>query len=222
MRRFMAGYVRVVERLNYVVGRGAMYLIFVMIAVLLWSSFTKVAPFMRPSLWTLEVAQFLMVAYFILGGPYSIQLGTNVRMDLVYGALSPRKKAALDVVTVFWLITFLIFLLYGGLNSLAYSLGHFSGQAVQFLSGLVATFLTGGPDAAAAELGVMERSRSVWRPVLWPIKLVMVLGIVLMLLQAVAELFKDIDHALTGRPPSGPHEPPAPDPRAPAPGEATR
>lgn len=219
MRKFMAGYVRVVERLNYGVGRFAMYLLFAMIAVLLWSTFTKVAPFMRPSLWTLEVAQFLMVAYFILGGAYSIQLGTNVRMDLVYGALSPRRRAVTDCVTIFFLIGFLGFLLYGGLNSLAYALGHFSGEAVGFLTGLVAAFVTGGPDAAAAELGVLEKSRSVWQPVLWPIKLVMVIGVVLMLLQAIAELFKDIDHAVTGEAPASPRR--ARDPKAPAPGEAT-
>ena len=219
MRKFMAGYVRVVERLNYGVGRFAMYLLFVMIAVLLWSTFTKVAPFMRPSLWTLEVAQFLMVAYFLLGGAYSIQLGTNVRMDLVYGAFSPRGKAITDSVTVFFLIGFLCFLFYGGLNSLAYALGHFSGEAVGFLTGLVAALVTGGPDAMSAELGVLERSRSVWQPVLWPIKLMMVIGVLLMLLQAIAELFKDLDHALTGRGPSGDGR--AQDPRAPPPGEAT-
>jgi TRAP-type mannitol/chloroaromatic compound transport system permease small subunit len=219
MRKFMAGYVRIVERLNYGVGRFAMYLLFVMIGVLLWSTFTKVAPFMRPSLWTLEVAQFLMVAYFILGGAYSIQLGTNVRMDLLYGSFSPRGKALTDSLTVFFLIGFLGFLLYGGLNSLAYALGHFSGEAVTFLSGLVVAFVTGGPVAATSELGVLERSRSVWQPVLWPIKLIMVFGVVLMLLQAVAELFKDLDQALTGQGPRGDAR--AQDPRAPAPGEAT-
>ena len=168
MTAFMAAYVRHIERLNYRVGRFAMYLIFVMIAVLLWSSFTKTAPFMRPSLWTLEMAQFLMVAYFVLGGPYSIQLDSNVRMDLAYGALSLRAKALTDTFTVFFLIVYLGFLLYGGINSLTYSV----------------------------EFG--DRSPSAWRPYMWPIKAVTVLGIVLMLLQAVAELFKDIGRYRTG------------------------
>ena len=168
MTAFMAAYVREIERLNYRVGRFAMYLIFVMIAVLLWSSFTKTAPFMRPSLWTLEMAQFLMVAYFVLGGPYSIQLNSNVRMDLAYGALSLRAKALTDTFTVFFLIVYLGFLLYGGINSLTYSI----------------------------EFG--DRSPSAWRPYMWPIKAVTVLGIVLMLLQAVAELFKDIGRYRTG------------------------
>ena len=189
----MAWYVRIVERFNYRIGRFAMYLIFVMMAVLLWSSFTKTAPNMRPSLWTLETAQFLMVAFYMLGGPYSIQLGANVRMDLLYGALRPRTRSLIDCFTVFFMIGFLIFLLVGGINSFAYSLGHFRQEPVSFFGDLIWTFVTSGPEAAGAELGVLERSRSVWRPPLWPVKLIMLIGITLMLLQSFAELFKDIE-----------------------------
>jgi len=38
----------------------------------------------------------------------------------------------------------------------------------------------------------MERSPTAWRPYLWPIKTVMIVGIFLMLLQATSELLKDI------------------------------
>ncbi len=85
-------YVWWVEAVNHRVGRITMYLIFVMIGILMWSSISKV--FFLPALWTLETAQFTMVAYYILGGAYSIQLGSNVRMDLVYGSWSPKTKAA--------------------------------------------------------------------------------------------------------------------------------
>jgi TRAP-type mannitol/chloroaromatic compound transport system permease small subunit len=198
VRGFIRRYVRAVEGFNRLVGRATMYLLLVMMAVLLWSSFTKAMPFMNPSLWTLEMAQFLLVAYYVLGGPYSVQLDANVRMDLVYGSWSLRRKAITDAVTVVFMIVYLAFLLTGGLNSLAYSLGHFDGQSLSFLWGLVGAFLTGGPDAAAAKLGVLERSRTVWRPVQWPIKLIFVTGIVLMLAQSLAELFKDIERWRTG------------------------
>jgi TRAP-type mannitol/chloroaromatic compound transport system permease small subunit len=193
----MGGYVRAVEAFNYRIGRIAMYLIFAMMAVLLWSSFTKTLPWMRPSLWTLETAQYLMVAYFMLGGAYSLQLGSNVRMDLAYGAFSLRRKAAIDVVTIFFLITYLCFLLVGGLNSFTYSLGNFSDPPLTFLGDLGSAFVTGGAEGAAEQLGHLERSRTVWRPVLWPVKLVMFVGILLMLLQSFAELFKDIERART-------------------------
>ena len=68
-------YVRIVDSVNRRIGRMMMYGIFVMVAILLWSSISKT--FFLPSLWTLEMAQFAMVAYYLLGGPYSIQLGSN-------------------------------------------------------------------------------------------------------------------------------------------------
>ena len=83
MPRWTIAYIRFVDGLNRRIGRVVMYGIFALVAVLLWSSISKT--FFDPSLWTLEVAQFLMVAYYIVGGPYSIQLGSNVRMDLFYG-----------------------------------------------------------------------------------------------------------------------------------------
>jgi TRAP-type mannitol/chloroaromatic compound transport system permease small subunit len=38
----------------------------------------------------------------------------------------------------------------------------------------------------------MERSPTAWRPYIWPIKSIMVLGLFLMLLQCISELFKDV------------------------------
>ncbi len=154
------GYVRVVDAVNHQIGRVVMYGIFVMVGILLWSSISKT--FFLPSLWTLEMAQFAMVTYYILGGPYSIQLGSNVRMDLFYGAWSPRRKAVFDAVTVFFLIFYLGVLLYGAVDSTSYSLQY------------------------------NERSPTAWRPLLWPIKILMCVGFSLMLMQAVSELIKDI------------------------------
>ena len=179
--RVAAAYVRTVDRINYRIGRIMMYGIFAMIAILLWSSISKT--FFDPSLWTLEIAQFAMVTYYIMGGPYSIQLGSNVRMDLFYGEWSPRRKAQVDAFTIVFLLFYLGVLLHGGLTSLAYSLGHFKGDTYSFFLAL----LTGGD-----EIGRLERSPTAWRPFIWPIKVIMCVGIFLMLLQAISELIKDI------------------------------
>src|SRR3546814_14220394 len=71
-------YVRWVEAVNRRVGRVAMYGIFVLIGILLWSSVSK--SFFLPSLRPLELAQFAVVAYYVLGGPYSLQLAAHVPM----------------------------------------------------------------------------------------------------------------------------------------------
>jgi len=186
----MHGYVRVVDGFNHRVGRVIMYGLFAMMAILLWSTLSKVA--FKPSLWTLEMAQFALVAYFMLGGPYAIQMGSNVRMDLFYGSWSLRRKAQVDAITVLFLIVYLGILLYGAIASTAYALGHFRGEPFAFFGAVLAGFFTGGPAGAAAEFGHMERSASAWRPYLWPVKIIMVVAIFLMLLQAVSEFLKDI------------------------------
>src|SRR3546814_1833237 len=101
-----------------------MLMVFAMMGVLLWSSFNKAFTgiLFGPSWWPLEVAQFLMVAYFLLGGAYSMQLGDHVRMDLLYGMWSDRNKAWMDVLTVGILIFYLVILLYGGISSTQYAL----------------------------------------------------------------------------------------------------
>lgn len=161
MPRWAITYVKVVDKVNYWIGRIMMYGIFVMVGILLWSSISK-AMFVVPAFWTLEVAQFALVAYYLLGGPYSLQLGSSVRMDLFYGSWTVRRKAWFDSFTILILILYLSVLLYGGIDSTMY----------------------------AVEYG--ERSPSLWRPYLWPVKSIMCLGIFLMLLQAISELIKDI------------------------------
>ena len=91
MLKIMTTFVRIVDRFNYLVGRVMMYGIFALMGVLMWSTISKQA-FIIPSFWTLEVAQYILVAYYLLGGAYSIQLGANVRMDLFYSTWSTRKK----------------------------------------------------------------------------------------------------------------------------------
>jgi TRAP-type mannitol/chloroaromatic compound transport system permease small subunit len=181
MTGFMYRYIRTVEALNYRVGRVMMYGIFVIMGILLISSVNKT--FFTPTLWTLELAQFAMVAYYVLGGPYSIQLGSNVRMDLLYGEWSNRKKAWVDLVTVLFLIFYLVVLIYGAISSTAYSLGYWGAEPFSFFGGLL---------IGTEEIGHMERSSSAWRPYLWPIKVVMIIGIFLMLLQCISELLKDV------------------------------
>ena len=159
-------FVRYVDAINNVVGKFAMYLIFAMVGILMYSSISKT--FFLPALWTLEMAQFTMVTYYLLGGGYSLQMGAHVRMDLVYGRWSERTRARIDSVTIMFLIFFLVILLYGGISSTLYAL----------------------------EYG--ETSRSIWSPKMAPVKIIMDIGILLTLLQAISSFFKSLATA-TGR-----------------------
>lgn len=160
MPQWVKSYVLWVDAINCRVGRFTMYLLFAIMAVMLWSSASKV--FLLPANWTLETAQFLFVAYYLLGAPYSIQLDSNVRMDLLYGRLSQRTQILWDVFTIFALMFYIGVMLYGAIESTAY----------------------------AIDIG--ERSPTAWRPLLWPIKLVTCVAFALILLQALAQFFRDV------------------------------
>ena len=163
----LATYVRVVEAWAYGIGRFAMLLLFALMAVLLYGVIGRAGS--APPIWTDEMSQFLVLGYFMLGGAYALQLGSAVRMDLLYTRWSDRTKAAVDAVTILTLLFYLGVLLWGGVESTQY----------------------------AIETG--ERRRGLWRPYMWPVKVMMVLGIVLMILQCTAFLIRDLARAL-GRP----------------------
>ncbi|MCP3666636.1 MAG: TRAP transporter small permease subunit [Gammaproteobacteria bacterium] len=154
-------YVRYVDMINRTVGRFVMYLIFVMMGILLFAAISR-SVFDTPYLWVIEMAQFTMAAYYLLGGGYSMQLDFHVRMDLVYERWSVKKRAFADSITAFCLIFYLIILFYGGLSSTEY--------AIQY----------------------NQKNYSSWGPPMAPIKIIMTTGIFLMLLQAIAIFFKDL------------------------------
>ena len=161
MFAYMKLYVRYVDALNRLVGRCVMYLVFAIMAILLFSSLSRTL-FDRPVLWGVEMAQFVTTAYYLLGGGFALLMHSHARMDLFYGRLGARGRAAMDAVTVICLLTFLAFLLYGGISSTVYS--------IEF----------------------NQHNNTAWGPAVAPVKCFMVLGIVLTLLQAVSEFFKDI------------------------------
>lgn len=141
-----------------------MYFIFVMMGILLFSSASRTF-FGISHIWIVEMAQFVMTAYYLLGGGYSMQLDSHVRMDLLYSRWSPRGQALADILTSGFLIFFLVVLLVGGISSTEYALTY--GQ----------------------------KNYSSWAPPLAPIKIIMTTGIALMLLQAIAVFFKDVAKA---------------------------
>ena len=114
-----------------------------------------------PLHWCMEMAQFTLAAYYTLGGAHSLQMGDHVRMDLVYEHLSDRGKARMDVITSVLLFFYLGCLLFGAISSTAYSWKY------------------------------NQKLMSVWSPPVAPIKIIMVFGISLFLLQVLSTLFKD-------------------------------
>jgi TRAP-type mannitol/chloroaromatic compound transport system permease small subunit len=108
------------------------------------------------------MSQFVLSAYYLLGGAYSMQLDGHVRMDLFYTRLSPQKRAVTDAFTILFVIFYLVVLFAGGVSATNYAVTY------------------------------QQQNYSSWAPLLWPVKTVMTIGIFLMLLQTIATFFKDV------------------------------
>ena len=164
MPKAVKKFVHAVDAINTVVGTFSMYLVFAMIGILLYEPIARNL-FDKSSIWAVEMAQFTMAAYYLLGGGFSMILKGHVRMDLLYGRWSDKKKATVDAFTCLFLIFYLVFLLYGAYSSIEYAVMY--GQ----------------------------KNRSAWAPYMAPIKIIMGTGVLLMLLQAIATFFKDLAKA---------------------------
>jgi len=168
MPKVLKAYVRYTEATSTAVGKFSQYLVFVMMGILLFESIARTI-FDRPHIWVVEVAQFTMAAYYLLGGGYSMILDGHVRMDLLYGRWSAKRQALADVLTGPFLIFYLVVLLIGAYSSIEYAVVY------------------------------KQVNYTPWAPPLSPIKIIMGIGMLLMLFQAIATFIQDIDKAMGGK-----------------------
>ncbi len=118
--------------------------------------------FNSPTVWANELAQMFFGAYAILSGGYILRTGGHVNVDILYSRLSQKNKAALDI------FTSLLFFLFCGM------------------------LLIYGGSLAWDSLSRFEHSQSAWNPPLYPAKLMIPLAALLLMLQGLAKLIRDV------------------------------
>lgn len=91
-----------IDKLNDAIGRTVCWLVVVMIAV---ASFNSIARYSGRFLGLqlssnalLELQWYLFSLLFLLGAAYTLRHDGHVRVDLLYGRLSPRGKAWIDLI----------------------------------------------------------------------------------------------------------------------------
>lgn len=124
--------------------------------------------FHLPTLWVSESMVFGCGLTYVLGAAWALQDNRHVKIDLIYGRLTLRQRAVIDSVTFFF------FALYLGLFFWAVS--KYAWQSV---------LLT-------------ETSSSAWDPPVYPIKVALAIGVLLLLLQGTAKFIRDLHLAIKG------------------------
>jgi TRAP-type mannitol/chloroaromatic compound transport system permease small subunit len=116
----------------------------------------------------LEIQWYLFAAMFMLGAPYTLRMNEHVRVDILYGNVSPKVQLWID------LLGAILFLLPATII-----IGWMSWPI------FVDSFVSG------------EVSNNAGGLIRWPVKLLMPLGFGLLTLQGISEVIKRIA-ALTG------------------------
>lgn len=118
--------------------------------------------FNNPTPWSIELATFVFGTYFLFGGGYVLLRGGHVRMDALYNRWSLKTRAIVNAATFSLLAVYLIVFILGGISNITYTLAY------------------------------NVHSTSQWAPPLAPIRIIVVVGAGLLLLQGVAILIRDI------------------------------
>lgn len=160
----MKRYVRFADGLNQVVGNVAMWLAVPLMGILVYEVISRTF-FNTPHIWQVEMCEFIMGAYYMLGGAWTLMHEQgHVRMDVFYERRTDRGKAISDAISFLPIMFFyLLIWLNGSISALRYALTHH------------------------------QKNFSSWGPPLAPIKTIIVIGLVFMILQAVSEFLKKLE-----------------------------
>ena len=123
--------------------------------------------FNAPTIWAHGISQRLFAAYAILLGAYTLRQGGHVKVDILYNRFSVRTRAILD------LFTAIFFFLFCGV------------------------LLWKGADFALTAVKIQERCNTAFNAILYPVKVMLPLGALLILLQQLAEFTRNLITAVT-------------------------
>jgi len=172
----MRALVRGVDALSRLLGAVAAVLVIVLVVLMLYDVVLRYA-LNRPTEWGNDLNTWLMGASFVLSIAYAMSTDSHVRVDLLYNPQNRRHIRIVDLVGLAFIV----------LPTVAW-----------ITLGLSDHFLT------AYRTG--ERSGSGgWNPIVWPFKLILLVGFAVFTLQIAAEIIKRIA-SLMGRPFEAPEE----------------
>jgi len=105
--RFLAGFIRFVDRMNDRLGKIVGFFVYPIMLILVYEVVMRYV-FNSPTIWAHETSCMLYGAHFVLGGAYALRHDAFVNVEVLYMRFSKRTRAILD------LFTWTMFYLYVG------------------------------------------------------------------------------------------------------------
>lgn len=105
----------VVDRISMFLGRVTMVLIVLLVSIMLYEVTLRYV-FEAPTLWANEMSLWLAGFIFLLSGLYAMQQRTHIRIYLLYDVLPRNAQRACDCFSTILIAIFAISLIWGGFN----------------------------------------------------------------------------------------------------------
>lgn len=208
---------RGIDRVNTVIGKGVSWLILVAVIISAGNALIRKTLNVSSNAW-LELQWYLYGAAFMGAAAYTLMQNEHIRIDIVFSRWSRRAQHWIELVGhLFFLMPFLVvslFYVFPWFMRSVNSCGlHFPdlGTGAGWIDALTKLpDLASGAVWARAFSGQCESSMNAGGLILWPAKGILLLGLVLLFVQAISEIIKKVA-VMTGQlPDSGYIDPHAP------------
>jgi TRAP-type mannitol/chloroaromatic compound transport system permease small subunit len=161
-------FLRYTDWVNAKFGWLVAFLICPLLFIMIWEIVMRYF-FNRPSIWAYETSLFMYGGYIVLAGAYTLLAKGHVNVDIIWGRLSMRGRAIIDICT--------------------------AGFALLYLGVLFWTSL----QVTIKAWQIKETTMTYWAPPYYPLRTTVPVGCFLFILQALAKLIRDIFTVITGK-----------------------
>ncbi len=160
-----------IDKISVYMGWAASMLVAPQVLALIYEVFARYA-LGSPTIWSYDTTYMLYGTHFLLGAAYTLHVKGHIRIDVIYGRLSPRRQAWIDIICYLFIFLPVMWAL-----------------------------ICGGFEYVADAYNIKEVSQfSPWQPKMWPFKGLIFIGIVLLALQTLAEFIRQVHIAFKGEP----------------------
>ncbi|CTQ67869.1 TRAP transporter small permease subunit [Roseibium alexandrii] len=198
-----SGWTGWIDRLSLFCGEFVAYWAVIAVIVYYFEVMSRYV-FGSPTNWAHEAMYLMFGMQYLIAGSYAMLTESHVRVDIFYAPLSKRRKAIVD------LLTSVFFFIFAGTLLVTSWIFAFDAIAVPSGNSLISDWARGeigfaevitswnlaqwtDPNIRWGEISFNE-----WEVPLWPMKMVMIIGGLLLVLQGVSKFAQDL-RALVGR-----------------------
>ena len=158
----MDAFATAIDKFNEFMGKIGALLVLPLVGVVFYEILMRYV-FNKPTIWGFELTLFIYGLNYMLGLALTEGRGGHVSVDVLTMRMGPRKKALMGIIS--YVVLFVPTWVCMSIWTVKY---------------------------AVKSTSMLERNPTSWNPPVWPIKLLMALGVVMLFLQGISTLIRHI------------------------------